>query len=169
MDAWYSGFDNLKHIRNLGWILVTNVRKNRKVNRNVSLETLEITDEGLKIHLRVYGWVTVFKFVAKKGRIDYITTNLENPTREQIEKIVKARWSIEVYHRELKQTCGIECCQAGTGRAQRNHICLAVLAWLDMNKRRINENITLYQQTWEVIKTSIQNNIKWLLTNTQFC
>uniref|UniRef100_UPI00313BA9BF hypothetical protein n=1 Tax=Rickettsia endosymbiont of Urophora cardui TaxID=3066265 RepID=UPI00313BA9BF len=46
---------------------------------------------------------------------------------------------------------------------------LAVLAWLDMNKRRINENITLYQQTWEVIKTSIQNNIKWLLTNTQFC
>ncbi|WP_458693689.1 transposase [Rickettsia endosymbiont of Urophora cardui] len=102
-------------------------------------------------------------------RIDYITTNLENPTREQIEKIVKARWSIEVYHRELKQTCGIECCQARTGRAQRNHICLAVLAWLDMNKRRINENITLYQQTWEVIKTSIQNNIKWLLTNTQFC
>ncbi|KJV77598.1 transposase IS4 domain protein [Rickettsia hoogstraalii str. RCCE3] len=34
-------------------------------------------DEGLKIHLRGYGWVTVFKFVAKNGRIDYITTNLE--------------------------------------------------------------------------------------------
>ncbi|WP_342272384.1 hypothetical protein [Candidatus Tisiphia endosymbiont of Parasteatoda lunata] len=33
--------------------------------------------------------------MAKNGRIDYITTNLENPTREQIEKIVKARWSIE--------------------------------------------------------------------------
>lgn len=169
MDAWYSGLDNLKHIRNLGWIWVTNLRKNRKVNRNVSLDTLEIPDEGLKIHLRGYGWVTVFKFVAKNGRIDYITTNLENPTREQIEKIVKARWSIEVYHRELKQTCGIESCQARTGRAQRNHICLAVLAWLDMNKRRINEKITLYQQTWEVIKTSIQNNIRWLLTDMQFC
>ncbi|MCZ6919807.1 MAG: transposase [Rickettsia endosymbiont of Ixodes persulcatus] len=37
-----------------------------------------------------------------------------------------ARWSIEFYHRELKQTCGIERCQARTGRAQRNHICLAV-------------------------------------------
>jgi len=39
--------------------------------------------------------------VVKNGRIDYITTNMANPTREQIEKIV-ARWSIEVYHRELK-------------------------------------------------------------------
>ncbi|MCZ6919260.1 MAG: hypothetical protein O7C60_02475 [Rickettsia endosymbiont of Ixodes persulcatus] len=28
---------------------------------------------------------------------------------------------------------------------------------------------TLYQQNWEVIKTSIQNNIRWLLADTQFC
>lgn len=169
MDAWYSSLGNLKHIRNLGWIWVTNLRKNRKVNHNVSLESLDIPDEGLKIHLRGYGWVTVFKFVAKNGRIDYITTNLENPTREQVEKIVKSRWSIEVYHRELKQTCGIERCQARTGRAQRNHICLAVFAWLEMNKRRINEKITFYQQTWEVIKTSIQDKLRWLLADVQFC
>ena len=169
MDAWYSSLGNLKHIRNLGWTWVTNLRKNRKVNHNVSLESLDIPDEGLKIHLRGYGWVTVFKFVAKNGRIDYITTNLENPTREQVERIVKARWSIEVYHRELKQTCGIERCQARTGRAQRNHICLAVFAWLEMNKRRINEKITFYQQTWEVIKTSIQDKLRWLLADGQFC
>jgi hypothetical protein len=66
MDAWYSSLENLKYIRNLGWIWVTNLSKNRKVNRNVSLESLEIPDEGLKIHLRGYGWVKVFKFVTKK-------------------------------------------------------------------------------------------------------
>lgn len=148
---------------------VTNLRKNRKVNRNVSLESLEIPDEGLRIHLRGYGWVKVFKFVAKNGCIDYITTKMANPTREQIKKIVEARWFIEVYHRELKQTCGIERCQARTGRAQRNHICLAVFAWLEMNKRRINKKITLYQQTWEVIKTAIQHNIRWILADMQFC
>ncbi|MCZ6924803.1 MAG: hypothetical protein O7D30_05215, partial [Rickettsia endosymbiont of Ixodes persulcatus] len=27
----------------------------------------------------------------------------------------------------------------------------------------------VYQQNWEVIKTSIQNNIRWLLADTQFC
>lgn len=126
---------------------------------------MAIPDEGLKIDLRGM----VFKFVAKNGCIDYITTNMANLTCEQIEKIVEARWSIEVYHLELKQTCGIERCQARTGRAQRNHICLAVFAWLEINKKRINEKITLYQQTWEVIKTVIQHNIRWLLADMQFC
>nr|WP_230388957.1 hypothetical protein [Piscirickettsia salmonis] len=38
--------------------------------------------------------------VAKNGRTDYIGTNIEEPSRDQVEVIVKARWSIEVYHRE---------------------------------------------------------------------
>ena len=44
IDAWYSSLENLRHIRDLGWIWVTNLRKNRKVNSNVSLENLEIPD-----------------------------------------------------------------------------------------------------------------------------
>ncbi|MCZ6901493.1 MAG: hypothetical protein O7C62_01735, partial [Rickettsia endosymbiont of Ixodes persulcatus] len=31
MDAWYSGLESLKHIGNLGWTWVSNLRKNRKV------------------------------------------------------------------------------------------------------------------------------------------
>ena len=160
MDAWYSSLKNLKAIRDHGWIWVTTLRKNRIVNRGVSLETLDIPDEGLSVHLRGYGWITVFKFVAKNGRIDYVSTNMENPTRDGIKKIIEARWSIEVYHRELKQTCGIERCQARTGRAQRNHICLSILAWLDKHRRRISENLSLYQQDWEIIKDGISNGIK---------
>ena len=66
--------------------------------------------------------------MAKNGRIDYVATNMENPTRIDVQKITDARWSIEIYHRELKQTCGIERCQARTGRAQRSHICLSILS-----------------------------------------
>jgi len=65
-SLWHSCLENLKYIRNLVWIWLSNLRKNKKVNRNVSFESLEISDEGLKIHLRGYGWGTVFKFVAKK-------------------------------------------------------------------------------------------------------
>lgn len=165
-DAWYSSLKNLKAIRDHGWVWVTNLRKNRKVNRGESLEDLKIPDEGLSVHLRGYGWVSVFKFVAKNGRIDYITTNMESPTRDAVESIMKARWSIEVYHRELKQTCGIERCQARTGRAQRNHICLAIKAWLDMHILRAREKISLYQQNWEVIKNSISQSIRERLAYT---
>src|SRR5690606_308761 len=163
MDAWYSSLKNLKAIRDHWWIWVTTLRKNRKVNRDVSLETLAIPDEGLSVHLRGYGWVTVFKFVAKNGRIDYVSTNMESPTREGVQKIIEARWSIEVYHRELKQTCGIERCQARIGRAQRNHICLSILAWLDKQRRRISENLSFYQQDWDVIKYTISNSISVIM------
>lgn len=163
MDAWYSSLDNLKAIRSHGWIWVTTLRKNRKVNRDVSLETLEIPEEGLSVHLRGYGWVRVFKFVAKNGRVDYVTTNKESPSREWIKSITDARWSVEVYHREIKQTCGIERCQARTGRAQRNHIFLAVAAWSAKHKERVSKKITFYQQDWDVIKEAISNQVRWLL------
>lgn len=163
MDTWYSSLKNLKAIRAHGWIWVTPLRKNRKVNKNVSLERLVIPEEGLQVHLRGYGWITVFKFVAKNGRIDYVATNQENPTRDDMQKIVDARWSIEVYHRELKQTCGIERCQARTGRSQRNHICMAIIVWLDKHRRRLLENVSFYQQDWNVIKHAISDDMKEIL------
>lgn len=163
VDAWYSSLDNLKAIRDLGWMWVAGLKKNRKVNRNEMLEKLEIPEEGLKVHLRGYGWITVFRFVAKNGRTDYLGTNINSPTREQVEKIIKARWSIEVYHRELKQTCGIERCQARTSRAQRNHIFLSIAAWFEKHRRRCYENVTLYQHHWEVIKQSITHQMQRIL------
>jgi len=76
---------------------------------------------------------------------------------------MKARWSIEVYHRELKQTCGMERCQARSGRAQRNHIFMAISAWIDKYKRKLNEKITFYAQDWQVIKAAISQNLKLFL------
>jgi Transposase DDE domain len=126
-------------------------------------DTVLAKKRSKKIHLRGYGWVTVFKFVAKHGRIDYVATNKEKPPRGQISAVTAARWSVEVYHREIKQTCGIERCQARTGRAQRNHIFLAIVAWFEQHKRRLSEKITLYQQHWAVIKNAITAHIRALL------
>jgi hypothetical protein len=160
MDSWYSSLKNLKSIRSHGWLWVTTLRKNRKVNRNESLENINIPEEGQQVHLSGYGWITVFKFVAKNGRIDYIATSKEGPSREEIKDIIAARWSIEVYHRELKQTCGIERCQARHGRSQRNHIYMAIMAWFNKHKRLIREKITIYEQDWQVLKKTIQSEIK---------
>lgn len=165
-DAWYSSLDNLKAVKDLGWVWVMGLKKNRVVNRGETLEKLKIPEEGLKIHLRGYGWITVFRFVAKNGRTDYIGTNKEHPALEDIKSIIKARWTIEVYHRELKQTCGVERCQSRTGRAQRNHIFLAISAWIEKHKRRGLERITFYRQHWEVIKDSISLQMRKIMMAT---
>ncbi|ODN43981.1 transposase [Piscirickettsia litoralis] len=64
----------------------------------------------------------------------------------------------------MKQTCGIECCQARTGRAQRNHIGLAISTWIDKYLRKVNEKISFYQQDWEVIKSGISRSMRAILT-----
>ena len=159
-DSWYSSLNNLKAVRSHELTWVAGLKKNRRINKNQILSDVCIPHDGLKVHLRGYGWITVFKFVAKNGRIDYIGTNKDNPSRYDIEEIVKARWSIEVYHRELKQTCGIERCQSRSGRAQRNHICVSVMAWIKQHIKRCILGETFYQQNWNTIKEAIAYKLK---------
>jgi hypothetical protein len=163
-DSWYSSLNNLKFIRDLGWNFCMGLRKNRSVNRKQKLEDLTIPDEGLIVHLRGYGWITVFRFATKSGRTDYIGTNIENPTRKQITSLVRKRWEIEVFHRELKQACGLEHCQSRNGRAQRNHIVLSVLSWIKSADVRRNNNFTFYRQQWNTIKRAITQQLKYELT-----
>ena len=156
-DSWYSSLKNLKSVRFHGWDWVMGLRSNRLVGKpHQQLRTLDITDEGLVVHLKGYGWIRVFRFVATNGRTDYVGTSRTDLSQEQVKTYFERRWSVEVLHRELKQTCGLSRCQANTGRAQRNHIGLALLTWIRKHKRRQLDQTTLYQQDWEVIKPGIQ-------------
>ncbi|TAL74406.1 MAG: transposase [Bacteroidetes bacterium] len=165
-DSWYGSLDNCKCIRNLGWDWIIGLRKNRIINHDEKLENLTIPEEGIRVHLRGYGFITIFRFVAKNGRTDYFGTSIENPTREKIKSLIRSRWEIEVFHKELKQTCGLECSQARTSRSQRNHIVLSVLSWIKKAEVRRIQNITFYKQKWNIIKTSIANQLEYELLVT---
>lgn len=157
-DSWYSSLDNLKSVRSHGWDWVMGLRSNRLVGKPlVQIRTLDIPNEGLVVHLKGYGWIKLFRFVTKHGRTDFIGTSKLDLSREQVKEYFERRWSIEVLHRELKQTCGFDRCRANTGRAQRNHIGLSLLTWMRRHKRRLlDPNNSLYQQKWEVVKPAIQ-------------
>ena len=156
-DSWYASLDNLKAIRSHGWDWVMGLKSNRLVGKpHQQLKELEIPDEGLVTYLKGYGWVRVFRFAAKNGRTDYVGTSRTDLSREQVKTYFERRWSVEVLHRELKQTCGLSRCQAVLGRAQRNHIGLSLLTWIRKHRRRRIDHTTMYQQDWEVVKPSIQ-------------
>ena len=99
----------------------------------------------------------------KNGYTRYFGTNLEDPTTEQVIKYVKMRWSIEVFHRELKQCCGLGRCQAHMGRSQRNHIVLSVLAWINQRKLRAIHGSSIYNLKWNVIGHAIKNHMSMRL------
>lgn len=156
-DSWYSSLDNLKAIRSHGWDWVMGLRSNRLVNKpHIQIQNLEIPEEGLVVYLKGYGTIRIFRFVTKHGRTDYIGTSKISLNKEEVKTYFERRWSVEVLHRELKQTCGFARCLANTGRAQRNHIGLSLLAWIRRCQRRRQDGITMYAQKWEVIQPAIR-------------
>jgi hypothetical protein len=146
-DSWYGSLKNLKSVRSHGWDWVMGLRSNRLVNKpHVQIRTLDIPTEGLTVHLKGYGWIKLFRFVTKHGRTDYIGTSKLDLSREQVKEYFERRWSVEVLHRELKQTCGFARCLANTGRAQRNRIGLSLLTWIRKRKRRRTDRMTMYNK-----------------------
>jgi hypothetical protein len=65
-------------------------------------------------------------------------------------KFAQLAWMIETYHRGIKQFCGIERCQARSETAQRNHIELALRAFL-----RLEFYSFVKGPSWFEAKTSI--------------
>jgi hypothetical protein len=68
-DSWYSGLENLKFLRHQGLGFLIGLEKNRIVSEReheyVPVEALELPDRGKVVHLRKFGFVTVFRTLDK--------------------------------------------------------------------------------------------------------
>jgi putative transposase len=153
-DGWYSSLANLKLLRGFGWTWLTRLKCNRLVNRDRqgtrALRDTDIAASGTTVWLPGYGLVKVFKIVAPDGDIAYWATSdlsLSELTRQQYAEF---SWTIENYHRGIKQCTEVERCQARSAPAQRNHIELALRAFL-----RLEVHCFLRGISWLEAKTAI--------------
>jgi hypothetical protein len=67
-----------------------------------------VAASGTVVHLKGYGFIQVFKIVAPDGDIDYWATNDLQMMPLKRQQWAEFEWSIEQYHRGLKQCCGVE-------------------------------------------------------------
>ena len=159
-DSWYSSLENLKTIRTYGWRWVTRLKGNRQVNPdgtgNRALQDADIVADGSVVHLKGYGLIRVFWIVTPDGDTEYWATNdLLLPPFER-ERLAKQSWTIETYHRGLKQFCGVERCQARSARAQRNHIGWAIRAFLRLEHHRICTGTSWFEAKLGIIRIALQ-------------
>ena len=168
-DSWFSALENLKLIASYGWIWLTRLKHNRLVNPdktgNRPICQVEIAASGSVVHLKGYGFVRVFKIVAKDGDIDYWTTNDLQMSPLQRLQWAEFEWSIEEYHRGLKQCCGVEKAQVRSSRSQRNHIGLAIRAFLRLELHWFNTGISWYQSKVSIVREAVRSYLSapWLL------
>ena len=159
-DSWYSSLPNLKLIRSLKWTWLTRLKENRLVNPDRSgnrpIKEVEISETGSVVHLKDYGLIKVFKIVATDGDIEYWATNdLEMGELTRVKYATEA-WTIEQFHRGIKQFSGIERCQARSRRAQRNHIGLALRAFLRLEVHCYQTGISWFEAKTSIIREAVR-------------
>jgi hypothetical protein len=156
MDSWYADKKTMLHIDKAGKTFYCPVHCNRKAddsggkNPYQAVENLAWSGDEI-LHgklVKLHGFpgdkkVKLFRVVAK-SRTEWVVTNdLAQNSLLDTQDLCAVRWKIERYHREAKQTLGLEKCQCRRARAQKNHIGCAILVWhcLTNLARKMKTNI----------------------------
>jgi putative transposase len=159
-DSWYSGLENLKLIRGHGWTFLTRLKVNRRVDLDrrgyQAIAAIAIPAGGVVVHLEGFGPIRVFKVVSRDGDIEYWATN--DLAMDELRRLELAErcWAVEEYHRALKQCCNVERCQARSGRAQRNHIGLAIRAFVRLSWHFYTTGVSWYETKTAIVREAVR-------------
>ena len=103
-----------------------------------------------------FGLVKVFGIATPNGGTVYWATNdlgMGDLTRLQF---TDSSGAIEHYHRGIKQCTGVERCQCRTARAQRNHIGLALRAFLRFEAHCFATGISWIEAKTAIIRDAVR-------------
>lgn len=159
MDSWYAERKLMLHIERSGKVFYCPLKSNRQVDATDGQQPYQRVDElswseqdlaqGKTVHLKSFPAghrVKLFRLVFSSERTEYIATNdLDQDSTQGTREVCALRWKIEQFHREAKQTTGIESCQCRKARIQRNHIACALLVWVRLKQVAAETCSNVYQ------------------------
>jgi putative transposase len=159
-DSWYSSLENLKLVRAFEWDWLTRLKSNRQVSLQAGAQQavcdLDISPLGLVVHLRGYGLVKLFRTVDPHGNAEHWASNRLSMTEAQREVLSARAWLIETYHRALKQFTGVERGQFRLERSQRNHIALALRAYVRLEFHRWRTRFSIFSSKLDIIRAAVR-------------
>ena len=151
-DAWYASADNMKMVkRDLRRDFVMPLKCNRKValsqaerghGQYVAVSDLALpADATREVWLEEVGFpllLTKQVFTNEDGSTGtlYLVTSDLTLDSDRIQKLYQRRWSVEVYHKSLKQNAALERSPTRTETTQRNHLFASLCAYLKLEGLR---------------------------------
>ena len=159
-DSWDSSLANLKRIQAWGWVWLTQLQANRLVNPDRrglrAVAQVDTGADGAIVHLKGYGLIRLFKIVAPDGDIEWWASNDLQMTPLRRVRFAGYAWTIEHYHRGIKQFCSVERAQGRAARAQRNHIGLCLRAFLRVERYCYHAGISWFEAKTAIIRPAVQ-------------
>ncbi|HTP06905.1 MAG TPA: IS701 family transposase, partial [Anaerolineae bacterium] len=93
---------------------------------------------------------------APNGSIEFWATSDLTMTLERCADEALRVWRMEEYHRGLKQFCGIERAQHRSATAQRNHIGLALRAFLRLECQRLRTGMSWFEAKTAIVREAVR-------------
>jgi hypothetical protein len=169
-DSWYSSAENMRYIERNKKIFIFELKENRQVTdsekkRNEGLfKRLDqfnmLEGKPVKVWIKDLEFpVKVFKqvFRNKDGTSGqrFLVTNDLTLTDEQFRTLYKKRWSVEEYHKSLKQNASIGNSPAHTERTQSNHVFAAIFAYVKLEKLKQATNLNHFALKTKIYMASM--------------
>lgn len=168
VDCWFSGLDNLKAVRACGWVFLTQVRCNRRVNPdrtgNRGIAECDIAASGTVVHLEGFGLVKAFRIVTPDGGTEHWVTNDLGMDEAARLGFAERAWGIEEFHRGRKPHTAVDRCQTRQANAQRNHIGFALRAFVRLEWHRFTTGVSGFAAKLGLIREAVRA----FLTNPTF-
>jgi putative transposase len=147
-DAWYPSKELLKRLRDYGWYFVCQLKKNRR------FEGSPLRTYRQQPYWQATGYLAGdLKVLVVRYRRKYYATNRLSLTAKEVRQHYKIRHEVEEVIRVLKSSLSLEACQVGYKRsraalrcpapgAQEHHIALCLVAYLIVERERLDQGLT---------------------------
>ena len=147
-DSWYPSQKLLKRLRDYGWYFVCQLKKNRRFEGRPLCRYLQ------QPYWHATGFVAGdLKVFVVRYRRKYYATNRLSLSAKEVRTLYRKRQEVEEVIKVLKSHLSLEACQVGyrrrgaapvqsQPRAQEHHIALCLVAYLVVERERLDQGVT---------------------------
>ena len=158
-DSWFSSSENMRYIHDRDKCFIFDLKSNRKIalsdQDRIKGNWTQIKNADLPINTPVPVWlneldieVLVIKKVFKNENstgVRYLVSNDLNLSNSDFKDLYKKRWSVEEYHKSLKQNAAIAKSPSRKVRTQSNHIFASITAYLKLETIKVKKNLNHFK------------------------
>jgi DDE family transposase len=161
-DSWYPSKKLRKRLSDYGWYFICQLKKNRRFEGRPLVRYLQ------QPYWQATGYLSgSIKVVVVRYRRKYYATNRLSLSAKEVRTLYQKRQGVEEVIKVLKSQMSLEACQAGYRRspdrqslprecAQEHHIALCLVAYLIVERERLDRGDTWRQRKRQLILTGPQ-------------
>lgn len=155
-DSWFGSADNMRFIQKKKKFFIFDMKTNRKValseaNRNAGHWT-RIDQIAIPDNTPVKVWLKDLEFpvlltkqvLINKNQVTavrFLVSNDFSLTDDDFTTLYKKRWSVEEYHKSLKQNAAIAKSPTRTLKTQSNHIFASIMAYVKLERLKFSSKL----------------------------